>query len=68
MRFDHGMRARVWTLSPIVGEHREHAQSMALFELDRIRKGLVMNVSDKGTQAHRLALKLKIDRALDTGK
>ena len=46
------------------GPYREHARSMALFELDRIRKGLVLGVTDKDTVAHRMALKLKIDRAL----
>lgn len=44
--------------------YTQHACSMAQFELDRIRKGLNLSVTDKGTLAHRAALKLKIDRAL----
>ena len=46
--------------------HREHAQSMAVYELDRVRKGLNLSAGDTGTKAHRTALKLKIDRALST--
>ena len=46
--------------------HREHAQSMAVYELDRVRKGLALTSGDTGTKAHRTALKLKIDRALST--
>ena len=51
-------------VTDVHGSYREHARSMATYELDRIRKGLSMGVTDKGTVAHRLALKLKIDRAL----
>ena len=40
--------------------------SMAVYELDRVRKGLALTSGDTGTKAHRTALKLKIDRALST--
>lgn len=42
------------------------ARSMAVYELERIRKGLNLTVTDKATLAHRTALKLAIDRALST--
>jgi len=50
------------------GSYREHARSMALYELDRVRKGLSATAGDKATQAHRAALRHKIDKALSANR
>ncbi len=51
-------------VTDVNGPYRERARSIGLQELDRIRKGVALGVTDKGTLAHRMALKLKIDVAL----
>ncbi|MCB0793541.1 MAG: zinc-dependent metalloprotease [Flavobacteriales bacterium] len=50
------------------GRYRHAEQAMAVYELQRIRKGLVTTNVDLSTKAHRTALKLELDRALSTDK
>jgi hypothetical protein len=48
--------------------HDTQSQAMALYELDRISKGLSSSVKDQSTQVHRFYLKDRINRAFHKSK